>query len=196
MMSVKEYATEMDLSVAEILKKCKELGIKAVDATSMLSDDEIIMLDNTLKIISADDELDFEEEEILEEKVQSIVENIKIIEEDENYTKEKIKKKQDSEVTKEDYKAKKKEMYKSKEKLMSNSCGLEGVILFTEGMTVSDLATALDLDGSQIIKQLMGLGLMMPLNSNIDFENAEIIASNCNKTLKKEETMDITNFEE
>ncbi len=196
MMSVKEYATEMDLSVAEILKKCKELGIKAVDATSMLSDDEIIMLDNTLKIISADDELDFEEEEILEEKVQSIVENIKIIEEDENYTKEKIKKKQDSEVTKEDYKAKKKEMYKSKEKLMSNSCGLEGVILFTEGMTVSDLATALDLDGSQIIKQLMGLGLMMPLNSNIDFENAEIIASYCNKTLKKEETRDITNFEE
>ena len=39
-MTVKEYASEMNVSVAEVLKKCAELGIEAKDASDFLEDDD------------------------------------------------------------------------------------------------------------------------------------------------------------
>ena len=63
-------------------------------------------------------------------------------------------------------------------------------------MSVKDLADALNISGTDIIKKLMGLGLMLNLNQAIDFENAEIVALDYGKTLKKEETQDVANFEE
>ena len=41
MMSVKEYATDTNHTVAEILKKCSELNINVKSATDELSDDEL-----------------------------------------------------------------------------------------------------------------------------------------------------------
>ena len=52
MMSVKEYANDTSSSVAEILKKCSELGINVKSATDTLSEDDIIILDNTMNLIS------------------------------------------------------------------------------------------------------------------------------------------------
>jgi nicotinate-nucleotide pyrophosphorylase len=46
MMSVKEYATDTNCSIAEILKKCEELGIDVRSGEDELSEDDIIMLDN------------------------------------------------------------------------------------------------------------------------------------------------------
>ena len=46
MMSVKEYATDTNCSIAEILKKCEELGIDVRSGDDELSEDDIIMLDN------------------------------------------------------------------------------------------------------------------------------------------------------
>ena len=63
-------------------------------------------------------------------------------------------------------------------------------------MSVGDLASALNVSGTDIIKKLMTLGLMINLNQAIDFENAEIVALEYNKTLKREETQDVSNFEE
>ena len=56
-MTVKEYAQDINLSVAEVLKKCKELGINASNGDYELVDDDIIMLDNTLNLISTDEEI-------------------------------------------------------------------------------------------------------------------------------------------
>ena len=42
-MNIKDYAKDVNLSVAEVLRKCDELGIKA-DGNSILSDDDIIMI--------------------------------------------------------------------------------------------------------------------------------------------------------
>lgn len=195
MMSVKEYAEEMNLSVAEVLKKCKELNIKVIDGTSDLSDDEIIVLDNTLSVMSSDDELDYEEEDALEEVVDDIVHSMNIDSETEVKI-EKIKRKPEQENTKKEFQTKKKEMYKSKEKLMSNKDADSSIILYTEGMSVSDLADRLEVNGSEIVKKLMELGLMIPLNAVIDYGTAEIIVAYYNRSLKKEETQDITNFEE
>ena len=48
MMSVKEYAQDTNCSVAEILKKCEELGIDVRSGSDELSEDDIIILDNTI----------------------------------------------------------------------------------------------------------------------------------------------------
>ena len=63
-------------------------------------------------------------------------------------------------------------------------------------MTVSDFANVLGISGTDIIKKLMSLGLMVSLNQVIDFENAEIVAMDYGKTLKREETQNVANFEE
>ena len=85
-------------------------------------------------------------------------------------------------------------MYKHKNKLMKNETD-ENIVLYKNGMSVSEFANVLNVSGAEIIKKLMENGLMLSLNQPIDFENAEIIAILYNKTLKREETQDVTNFE-
>ena len=46
MMSVLEYAQDMNKSVEEIIKMCGKLGIDAKNEDDMLSDDSIVELDN------------------------------------------------------------------------------------------------------------------------------------------------------
>ena len=191
-MTVKEYATDVNLSVAEILKKCDDLGIEVKSGDDELTDEEIISLDNAINLITEDES--FEEEETIDEVVDAIVEssnmtkNINITDK-----KQKLKKKKDQETK--DYSHLKKEMYKNKNKLMKNSKD-DNVIIFKDGMSVGDLASSLNVSGTDIIKKLMTLGLMINLNQAIDFENAEIVALEYNKTLKREETQDVSNFEE
>jgi len=193
-MSVKDYAKDLNLSVAEVLKKCGELGIKVTQGEDILSDDDIIMLDNTLNLISTDDEITYDEDELVENIAMDIMES-KNITESNSSKKQKLKKKDTVKDNKENYKMLKKEMYKHKEKLMSNTVS-EDVVLYKQGMTVSELANNLNVSGTDIIKKLMSLGLMLGLNDLIDFENAEIVTLDYNKTLKKEETQDESNFEE
>ena len=193
-MSVKDYAKDLNLSVAEVLKKCMELGINAKSGEDTLVDDDIIMLDNTLNLISTDDEITYDEDELVENVAMDIMES-KNITESNTSKKQKLKKKDATKENRDNYKMLKKEMYKHKEKLMGNSTN-EDIVLYKQGMTVSDLANVLNISGTDIIKKLMSLGLMLNLNAPIDFENAEILALDYKKTLKKEETQDESNFEE
>ena len=193
-MTVKDYAKDLNLSVAEVLKKCKELGMKVNNADDVLNDDEIVTLDNTINLISTDDEISYDEDEMVENIAMDIMES-KNIQETNSSKKQKLKKKDTTKEANDNFKMLKKEMYKHKEKLMGNT-ELEDVILYKQGMTVSELATSLNVTGVDIIKKLMGLGLMIGLNDPIDFENAEIVVLDYNKTLKKEETQDLANFEE
>ncbi|MBE6156819.1 MAG: translation initiation factor IF-2 [Firmicutes bacterium] len=193
-MSVKDYANDLNLSVAEVLKKCGDLGIKASSGEDILADDDIIMLDNTLNLISTDAEITYDEDELVENIAMDIMES-KNITESNTSKKQKLKKKDTIKENKDNYKMLKKEMYKHKEKLMSNIPN-EDIVLYKQGMTVSELADNLNVSGTDIIKKLMGLGLMLSLNDQIDYENAEIVTLDYNKTLKKEETQDLANFEE
>ena len=65
MMSVKEYANDINLSVAEVLKKCREMQIEVKTADDELSEDDIIILDNAISLISTDEEASFEEEDAI-----------------------------------------------------------------------------------------------------------------------------------
>ena len=192
-MNIKDYAKDVNLSVAEILKQCEEMGIKA-DADSVLTDDDIIILDNTLNLISTDKETTYEEEDVIDEVVEAVLESENIDKTTSNSTSKQKLKKKDSVKENKDFKNLKKEMYKHKSKLMGNTQD-ENIVLYKEGMTVSELATALGVNANDAIKKLMGLGLMLNLNQSIDFENAEILTLDFGKTLKKEESQDVANFE-
>lgn len=194
-MSIKEYADSMNCTVQEILNKCRELGIKASDKDSFLEDDDIIVLDNAINIISTNTESTFEDNDALDEAVENILGeeiNSKPI-----IKKEKLKKKGNNFSSKDsDYLNKKKAMYKNKTKLKGNDAINDSIILYEEGETVSSLANKLGVSAPDIIKKLISLGLMMNLNQVISFENAEIVVIDYGKTLKKSETRDISNFEE
>ncbi len=184
MMSVLEYANDVNRTLEEILKKCEELNIYVSSADDMLSEDDIVILDNA----DFDDEL-----------IDEIIENIKV---DDSVSTQKLKKKSEIKEVKEvktsnkkEFAQKKKEMYKNKEKLMSNSSD-ENVVLYKENMTVGDLAKALGVNAGELVKKLFNLGIMATINNAISFENAEVLILDYNKELKREETRDVSNFEE
>ena len=192
MMNVSEYASDVGVTVKEILELCNKLDIKVSKEDDMLSDDDIIILDNELASIQPSEESteELEELEELEDIEESYEEQIK----EENKAK---KKKTVKPTNKNDFKEKRKEMYKHKEKLKSNIAASEDdVVLYKDNMTVAQLADSLGVPAAQVIKKLMTLGMMMAINASLDFDTAEIIVSDYNKTLKKESTMDEVNFEE
>ena len=193
-MSIKEYAEEMGYTVQEVLKKCKELGINVQDADEVLDDDDFVTLDLSMNLISTDSETNFEEMDALDEAVDEILgDHIEVSEK-----KQKLKKKNNNLSSKKnnnDYLNKKKAMYKHKDKLTSNNAN-DNIVIYENNMTVMDLANQLNVNGTEIVKKIMMLGLMLNLNQAVDFETAEIVALDYGKTLKREETQDITNFEE
>lgn len=192
-MSIKEYANEMNYTVQEVLNKCKELGINdAKDANYMLDDDAIIMLDNSMNLISTDSEANFDDIDALDNAVEEILGDTMEVSE----KKQKLKKKSNQNNKDNiDYLNKKKAMYKNKTKLRTNDKD-ENIVIYKENMTVGELATELNITGTEIIKKLMMLGTMLNVNQSIDYETAEVLALEFNKTLKREETQDIANFEE
>ncbi len=128
MMSVSEYAEDMDLTVEEVLKFCKKIGIEIVNSKTILTEKQIIELDNLLAQSS-----DFLEKDI---------------------------------------------------------------VVYKENMTVQDLAIGIGVSGSDIVKKLFELGIIVNINANIDFDTAEVIVNEYQMVLKKEEVLDISNFEE
>ena len=196
-MTVKDYANESGFSIQEVLEQCKELDIKVNSGNDYLDEDGIIMLDNTMNLISTETEMDYNDADELDEAVENIMLDSKLQAEEDNNTKkrEKVKKKTINEKDKNEYLKNKKAMYKNKEKL-SNNAKDENVVLYKDGITLGELAKELNVNATDVMKKLIGMGLMITINQSIDFENAEIISLEYGKTLKREETQDISNFEE
>lgn len=194
MCSVKDYANEMGITVQEVLKKCAFLGIKALNASDMLEEDDVIMLDNAIDIMDSVEEAEngyiieseVEEEEIVREHEKSDIKRFN----------DKSKKTATNMEAKNNYAKKRKEMYKHKEKLQTVTNSDENIVLYKDEMTVGELASVLGVSGNDIIVKLMSMGLMISLNQSVDFENAEILALEYGKTLKREATQDVSNFEE
>ena len=195
MMSVKEYANDVNLSVAEILKKCQEMQIEVKSGDDELSEDDIIILDNAISLISTDEDTSYEEEDAIDEVVDEIMEqsDIKSNFHDEE-KKEKFKAKETKNKENNEYKDLKKQMYKHKEKLQGNS-SQENVVLYKDGMSVQELADELGVSGTELVKKLISLGLMLSVNQPVDYDAAELICEEYKKVLKKEETQDVTNFD-
>ena len=197
-MNIKEYAQDVKKEVSEILSLCDTLGIKYEDEESILTEDEIIELDNNLdseeELTEEISEQDLEEEAA--DKAEELAQNTKI-DLDNNKKVEKVKKKvvNNKEKTEKFVKERKK-LYKHREKLQSNEVEKdENVVIYKEGMTVKDLADQLDVSVTELIKKLMGLGVMANLNATVDYDTCEVLIADYDKTIKREEQTDISNFE-
>ena len=193
MMSILEYSIDVNKSVAEIMELCKKLDIPCYDEEVMLTEDDIILLDNEIQ-----DSEDYvvDDEDILEEKVENIItgSNIDI---DTNNKKEKLKSKKDRvENNKANFQKERKKMYKHREKLQSNEIeDLAEKVIYKEDMTVSELATALEVSSTDVIKKLMKLGVMANLNYPLSYEVAELLVIDYGKEITRAENADISNFE-
>ena len=185
MMTVLEYAQDMNKTVDEVIKKCKEFGISANNEDDLLDDEAITELDACFQ----NDDL-----EELEDRAEEMAEQTKI--NVDNVVKKERVKKQKEVPNKKDFLNKKKEMYKNKNKLMTNKDAGEKVVLYKENMTINELANAIGVSGTELVKKLFNLGMMATLNNSISFENAEILVLDYKKELKRAEAQDVSNFEE
>ena len=201
MMSILEYANDVDKSIDYIFDLCKKLNIEASHEDDMLSDDDIILLDNEIENsndYAEDKEIDNYNEEQFEDSYDEELDEVPVKEIVKN-NKKIVRNKPDNRESRknDDFAKQKKEMYKHKEKLQSNvSTDDDTIVLYTEGMNVTDFANVLHKNVAEVLKKLMSLGKIMNLNAAIDFETAEILALEFGKTLKKDSTRDETNFEE
>lgn len=201
MMSLKEYAVDVDKSIEEIISLCKKLNISSQTEDDMLTEDDIILLDNELSSSNIDDskveneeaEETFEEEIVDDDELEKDL-RIETVQDKSTLKmkKQPISKKKDSK----EYLKAKKDLYKHKEKLKTNKDKDDKIILYKEGMTVKDLADSLGENPTVLVKKLFDLGALTNLNQAIDFSTAELLTELYDKELKKEETRDIYNFEE
>lgn len=204
MMSVLEYANDMNKDVKEIIEMCKKLGIAISNENDMLDDDAIVELDNAFQNEELEDKTDalaeqdeeiikkLEEDDYYDEVVDTLIDKKDTI-----YSSEPapLKKKKNKNKQK-DIKDAKKAMYKNKEKLVSNNDEKDkDVISYKEGMNVKDFAEELSISVSEVLKKLMSLGIIANMNATLSFDDASVLALEFNKTLKRQETMDISNFE-
>ncbi len=202
MMTIEDYALDVEKTIDEIKALCDKIGINYEDEKTPLDETDIILLDNELQdaedYVTGDVE-DLEEkflDEEVSDKAEMLAMNTKF--DLDNETKfEKVKSKQVKKTeNKKDFLKERKKIYKHREKLQSNEATQdENVILYNQGMTVTDLANALGVGAVEIVKKLMSLGVMASVNQAIDYDSAEVIASEYEKVLKKAETADISNFE-
>ncbi len=197
-MNIQDYALDIGKSEEEVLEKMKSLKLITTDPNRALSDDEVILLDNAFQ-----DEEDYvPSEEVNNEVVEDIELSMKaeqIAYNNNSYTKENkraVKKNKNNKQSSSKFKEERKKIYKHREKLQSNETLKDNsVLLYKEGMTVGDVAEALGVGTSEVIKKLMGLGILANVNKTLGFDDVEVLALEFNKSVKKEETQDISNFE-
>ena len=203
-MSIKDYALELNVDAKTIISKLKELGYNYNNENDILDDEAIIVLDNEVGgMVVSEEETESNIDEALLDKFEledraeeaTLAYNIEL----DNHVKvkEKIKKKDNTKASSEDLSLKKKNIYKNKEKLQSNKEEVtSNVVLYKEGMSVQDLAKELGVSAGDLVKKLIGMGLMISANQAIDYDDASVVVLEYGKELVKEETTDITNFEE
>ena len=193
MMSVLEYALDVDKTVEEMLKKCKELNIDATSEDDELDEDAITELDNVIANETYEDEELEDEDEIIEKEKSKMNDTMS--------TATKKQKQQQNikpnKSSKKELARKKKEMYKSKEKLISNApVENKNDVIYKDGMTIGGLAKELGVQPADLIKKLFSLGTLATVNNVIDFDNASLLVLDYGKELKREVKQDETKFED
>ena len=197
-MNIQDYALDIGKSEEEVLEKMKILKLITTDLNRALSDDEVILLDNAFQ-----DEEDYvPSEDVNDEVVEDIALSMKaeqIAYDNNSYNKENkraVKKNKNNKQSSSKFKEERKKIYKHREKLQSNeTLKDDSVLLYKDGMTVGEVAEALGVGTSEVIKKLMGLGILANVNKTLSFDDVEVLALEFNKSVKKEETQDISNFE-
>jgi translation initiation factor IF-2 len=213
-MNVKEFAKKIGRSEDSVVDKAQEFGYPVFDVNDDLDEDCIELLEEYFE--NAPEEEVVEEEVVEEEVVEEVVETDDRLF-DEDYAaetealddtvfvakKKKKNKKADQAKKAEQAKQARKDMYKNRKKLVSNIPSKQGTtetasdqVGFKDGMTVGEFADALGVGSTEVIKQLMMLGIMASINNSLSFEQAELVAIEHGKELIEVKEVSETNFED
>ena len=202
MMNLIDYATDVGLDIEKIKSLCDKIGISYENEESLLTEDDIILLDNEIQdqedyIEDDNQDEDSQYEEEVMDKAEELASLTNIdLDNQERFEKVKNKAVKKQEAKNNNFMKERKKIYKHREKLQSNEAKQdENVVLYKEGMTLAEIAEVLNVSGTELIKKVMGLGIMASLNQSVDFETAEVLVLDYGKELKREETKDISNFE-
>ena len=181
-MTVKDYATDVELSVDLILQKCISLNIDATNENDVLTDEDIIMLDNTINLsVNIEEEIE-EEAELIEEKFE------------EDVSVKKMKKQPLSRKENTKFKEKRKDLYKNKEKLQRNKID-ETSLIYKEDITLYEIGEQMRVNPAELIKKLLTLDIEINIKDPVPYDVAELLTSEYGIVLKTEESNDVSNFE-
>ena len=150
MMTIKDYAQDVDKTVEEIEALCNKIGIDYQDENTDLDETSIILLDNEVQEMeqNGDSEVVDEEteerrlEEEVKDKAEELAYGTKIdLDDTTSFTRVKPKQVKKNDNNKKDFLKERKKIYKHREKLQSNEVSQDdSVVLYKEAMTVTDLA--------------------------------------------------------
>ena len=133
MMTIKDYAQDVELEIEEIEALCDKIGIEYQDENTDLDETSIILLDNAVaekdNEEEANEDEEIEEERRLEEEVEDKAEelafNTKIdLDDTTSFTKVKPKQVKKNDNNKKDFLKERKKIYKHREKLQEKAMAL------------------------------------------------------------------------
>ncbi len=174
---VHEYAKQQGVQSKEILNTLKKLDIPVTNHMSTI-DEEIINK--------------------IEEYFTSLKEGTIVKKQPDKVVAEKTTEKEskDKQVVTEDKKVVKKEEVVKKQKDDEKTAAKKlTTIVYTGSLTVGELSTILKADVSEIIKKLMGLGIMATINQELDLDSIILIAAEYDAEVEENIVVDETQFD-
>ena len=161
-MNLKDYAQDVDKSIEEVKVLCDKIGINYQDENSVLSEEDIILLDNEIQdqedYIDDDNSEEIISEEEVEEKAEALAEQTNIdLDNQDNFQKLKSRSVKKAEA-KTNFLKERKKIYKNRKKLQSNEAlQNDHIVLYKEGMTLAEIAELLSVPATELVKKAMAL---------------------------------------
>ncbi|QWQ39417.1 translation initiation factor IF-2 [Gemella sp. zg-570] len=183
---IHEYAKKVDKSSKEIIKALKDANIAVGNHMSMLTEEGFLILEKLFN----------KKEEVKNQKSEK-TERVKE-EKNKKRNSEILENNLDKELFKNNKKNKKKKIKKEKNKksnkqqpamieVPSENNISDDTILVKEGMTVGELASALSITSTELIKKLfIELKIMANINQSLTLEQIELIAIDYGKEIQQE----------
>lgn len=157
---VYQLAKDLGITSKELIQKLKDLSIEVNSHMSTLEDENA----NIIIELFSENENSVDSVDTKEESTKNKENNAEINNKKENLTSKNNEHKKN--------KNNKKEKYDD-----SKESKGERVIQLQEKVTVKELSEIINKNASEIITKLMGLGIMATINQELDYDTAEIIAS-------------------
>lgn len=184
-MRVYEYAKQNNIASKEVIEHLRELNIEITNHMSTVSDEAIEKLDSKFK--------PSEKKEEKPKQSTNKKENQQNKQQNKNQNKNKQQNKQQN---KNQNKPQKNEQPKEKQVEQKEADTTTKQISYVKKLTVAELAEKLGKETTEIIKKLMFLGVMATKNQDLDDDTIELIASEYDyEVVKEEEPLDDLNFD-
>ncbi len=188
-MRIYEYAKKNNVTSKEVIDQLKNMNIEVSNHMSSITAETINKLDKTFN------KTEHNEKKQEKQKVDSNKATITKKQTGDKKQKNRPKPKQQPKQKGKQHKKNQKNKKSNSEQQVKSQHETPKHIVYSETLTVNDLADKLHKDVSEIIKKLMFLGIMATKNQDLDDDAVELICSDYGVTVEKEIILEDTDFE-